>query len=520
MSPATTKSRWASVIGAAILVLSLFATLGSRGLNEPDEGRYGEIAREMLVTGDYLVPRIKGVPHYAKPPLTYWVVAGSMAVFGFDEWALRLPGALASLLVMVFVFDWARRDFGQRVGVIAVMGLATSFHFVAMQRILTTDMIMTATVMMALWAHCRWREGQGRIFALLFWIALGLAFLTKGPVPVLVVFAALVGGFRGLAGFRGLGIAWGLPLFLLLGTSWYFALFRLDSSLFDDLISKEIGGRVARGLGRSKPWWYFLPVLVLGTLPWTYLVARATFAGRSWSKSQGDRGQLALRILAHGCLWPFVMFSLSSSKLWTYLLPLMPMLAISAAAWVSSRPTKGGHPRAGLLWIAIATLTLVQVGLLVAASNEDRLGHNTSYRQLFESLRKSDLVGRSGLVGAAIPRGVEPELVPPRFAARGLAVLTFRFRSPSAGIYLLQDQAEYLPNYGGGSLWEFEADRQRHRLPLGADLVGLLATRGRLLVLTKARHLEELKLLANASVKIVVEQGEGKSRALAVLLER
>ncbi|MEE9393659.1 MAG: glycosyltransferase family 39 protein [Planctomycetota bacterium] len=514
MSPATTKSRWASAVGAAILVLSLFATLGSRGLNEPDEGRYGEIAREMLVTGDYLVPRIKGVPHYAKPPLTYWAVAGSMAVFGFEEWALRLPGALASLLVLAFVFDWARRDFGQRVGVIAVLGLATSFHFVAMQRILTTDMIMAATVMMALWAHCRWREGGRRMFALLFWIALGLAFLTKGPVPILVVLAALVGGFRGFAGFRGLGLSWGLPMFLLLGASWYLALFRLDAGLFDGLISKEIGGRVTSGLGRSKPWWYFLPVLLLGTLPWTYLVARATFAGRAWSKSQSDRGQLALRILAHGCLWPFVMFSLSSSKLWTYLLPLMPMLAISAAAWVSSRPMKSGHPRAGLLWIAIATLTLVQVGLLVASANEDRLGHNTSYRELFESLDRNELVG------AAIPRGVEPELDPPRFSASGLAVLTFRFRSPSAAIYLLQDRAEYLPNYGGGSLWEFAADRKRHRLPLGADLVRLLSTRNRLLVLTKAKHLEELKILANASVRIVAEQGEGKSRALAVLLER
>src|SRR2546426_437868 len=88
------------VLVAALAVFVLFFQLGTRGLNEPDEGRYSEVSREMVASGDWLVPRFNGVEHLSKPPVTYWLVAASLKTFGVNEWAARLPAALAALGTM------------------------------------------------------------------------------------------------------------------------------------------------------------------------------------------------------------------------------------------------------------------------------------------------------------------------------------------------------------------------------------------------------------------------------------
>ena len=98
------------------IVLPLFLQLGSRGLGEPDEGRYAEMGREMLVVGDWMVPRLNGVPHYAKPPWIYWCVASGLRVAGLNEWGARLPSALAAAVTVLVVFAMGRRMAGLRAG--------------------------------------------------------------------------------------------------------------------------------------------------------------------------------------------------------------------------------------------------------------------------------------------------------------------------------------------------------------------------------------------------------------------
>ena len=131
-------------------VLLFFFLLGGRSLNEPDEGRYAEVAREMLETGNWLTPHIWYVPHIDKPPLTYWMVAISMSVFGQNEWAVRLPLALAGLSGLGAVWCLGNLMGGARVGLWSGLILASSLLYFVMARMLTTDIILTQFIAWAI----------------------------------------------------------------------------------------------------------------------------------------------------------------------------------------------------------------------------------------------------------------------------------------------------------------------------------------------------------------------------------
>src|SRR5437867_2385552 len=128
-------------VGIAMLaVFVLFFQLGTRGLNEPDEGRYAEVGREMAASGDWLVPRFNGVEHLSKPPLTYWLIAASIKVFGANEWAARLPAGLAALATVVALYLLVRRAADETTGLWAAAVLLSCAQFFIVARLITTDM--------------------------------------------------------------------------------------------------------------------------------------------------------------------------------------------------------------------------------------------------------------------------------------------------------------------------------------------------------------------------------------------
>ncbi|MFM8471436.1 MAG: ArnT family glycosyltransferase [Limisphaerales bacterium] len=155
MPPADSDQRtpWWFLPFVALLFIGL---LGTRSLNEPDEGRYAEIAREMVETGNWLVPHIWYVPHLDKPPLTYWAVAASLSVFGVNEWAVRLPLALAGLSAAWATFLLVRSVAGGAAGRAAVLVFGTSALAWVMARMLTTDMFLTQFIAWAV--YCFWRS--------------------------------------------------------------------------------------------------------------------------------------------------------------------------------------------------------------------------------------------------------------------------------------------------------------------------------------------------------------------------
>ena len=139
-----------------LIALLFLGLLGTRSLNEPDEGRYAEIAREMVETGNWLVPHIWYVPHLDKPPFTYWAVAASLSVFGVNEWAARLPLALAGLSAAWATFLLVRSVAGAAAARWGVLVFATSALPWVMARMLTTDMFLTQFITWAI--YCFWRS--------------------------------------------------------------------------------------------------------------------------------------------------------------------------------------------------------------------------------------------------------------------------------------------------------------------------------------------------------------------------
>src|SRR6266536_3752292 len=184
-----------------LTLFTFFVLLDSRSLNEPDEGRYAEIAREMIELGDWLVPHFWYVPHLDKPPLTYWFVALSLSVFGQNEWAVRLPLALAGISGVWVSYLFGLALGGQRVGVWCALILQRSLRYFVMARMLTTDIFLTqfsAWAVYFFWRSWRcleaephvklpYRKHEARRFFLWHlagWTSVALGFLTKGPVAL------------------------------------------------------------------------------------------------------------------------------------------------------------------------------------------------------------------------------------------------------------------------------------------------------------------------------------------------
>ena len=370
----------------ALVVLIFFCLLGTRSLNEPDEGRYGEIAREMVESGDWLVPRIWYVPHLDKPPMTYWLVALSIKVFGVNEWAIRLPLALAGLSGVLAAFLLARRVAGDRAARWSALILSTSLLYFAMARMLTTDIFLGQFIAWAgyfFWRSWQTLDGWNSIAArpsllkqflgwqLAMWTSLAGGFLTKGPVALAIPFAAIVALtiFRRQECHRWklqlLGAAVGVPLFCLLALPWFLLVFQNVPQAFDFMVRDRFAGHALGTTvkNRGGPLLYFVPILAFGFLPWTPLLGWLWRRGH-W-RSLGERQKDGWLFLTVWTAFTFLLFSLNRSKLPAYIVPLFPPLAVLVAwRWFSAAETPGEKPTPLAAWRAALLAPLV---LLAAA---------------------------------------------------------------------------------------------------------------------------------------------------------
>ncbi len=305
----------------ALVAIALIATAGAFGLIEPTETRYAEIARAMRTSGDYLVPRLNGIPHFHKPPLPYWGIAAGFALFGTNEWGARVPVVLASVLMLALIPVIARRRFGT-LGAspgLAVWALGSSLFFFAIARSAASDPFLSAAVA-GFWALAP------SPWAL---VALGAGFMAKGPVvfvttllPILIAAAWA----RDRSPLRLLGPRAGWIGFALVALPWYLIVVARTPGLLDYFLGNQLWGRFATTVHqRGGPPGYFVAVLVIGMIPWT----PAFFAGlaRLWRERAGVEAKLLLAAL----LVPLAFFSCSHSKLPAYVLPCAFVWAIIAA---------------------------------------------------------------------------------------------------------------------------------------------------------------------------------------------
>lgn len=324
----------------AFVVVALFAWLGTRGLNEPDEGRYAEIGREMAASGDWLIPRLNGFEHFQKPPVLYWATAVSLLLFGVNEWAARLPSALAALGTLYLTWRIATVFFGPWARAAAVLILLSTAEFVLLSRTLTPDMMLTFWITLSIACLVELvAGGGGRPWRVGFFVAMGLGFLCKGPLALLVPVSAAACwqiGLRRRGREARLGWGTGLPISIAIGASWFVLVALQHPALIRYFLGYELRDRLFSSVhGRSQPFWFFVPVLLGGMLPWTpVLLVVLIGAWRAW-RARGNVSPESW-LLGGWVVPPFVVLSLSGSKLATYVLPLFPPLALVMARWCAA----------------------------------------------------------------------------------------------------------------------------------------------------------------------------------------
>ncbi|MBI5782163.1 MAG: glycosyltransferase family 39 protein [Gammaproteobacteria bacterium] len=327
---------WRDLLLLGLVLGILFGNeLGSRALWQPDEGRYAEIPREMVQTGDYLTPRLNGVKYFEKPVLFYWLQAGAIRAFGLNEWSLRLWTAVFALIGCLALYVAGRRLYNRRAGLLAAGVLATSPMYDFLGGIITLDMAVSTFLTLALLAFLLGvREPPGRTRAWYLWAFYALcaaATLTKGligmviPAMVIGAWMLLLNEWRQL---RTLYLPSGLLLFLAIAAPWHVLVARANPEFTQFYFIHEHLQRYLTTVHmRYEPVWFFVPVLVIGMYPWIAFVGHAIKDAmpRAWSERRLHREAWFLALWA-GLV--FLFFSLSQSKLIPYILPVLPPLAL------------------------------------------------------------------------------------------------------------------------------------------------------------------------------------------------
>ena len=363
--------------GCDLLILMVFLgvlfgfMLGERALWSPDEGRYSEVAREMVVTGDYITPRLNGVKFFEKPPLFYWLQSASIKAFGLNEWSLRFWPATFALLGCLAVYMGSRKLFGRRTGLLAATVLATSGLYYAMSRVVDLDMGLSALMTCALISFLLGtREPAGirrRCAMWSFFSFAALAVLEKGligiVIPGLVIgtWILLFGEWRIL---KTIYLPSGIALFLTIAAPWHILVSRTNPEFFDFYFIREHFQRFLYKNGPFDQPWTFVPVLLIGLFPWTvflYQAMRYSLAS-SWRPRHGHKEAVFLIVWAG---WVFLFFSFSSSKVITYILPMFAPLSILIGRYLSAawnHPNLAGI-RTGYWTLLLAVLFVVVIGL-------------------------------------------------------------------------------------------------------------------------------------------------------------
>jgi 4-amino-4-deoxy-L-arabinose transferase-like glycosyltransferase len=325
--------RAAPFVCLAAFVLLLFATLDVRPLYKADESRYAEIPREMLASGDWLTPRLNGLKYFEKPPLQYWASAAFFELFGEHDWVARLWTALSALGCLLLAWSFGRRAFSPRAGALAALVLAGCPIFYLLAQINTLDMALTFFLSAAVFAFAR-----GRMY--LFWIACALALLSKGLVGIVLPGGAIALYIllkRDWGLLRKMKLASGAALFLVIGAPWFIALSIIDPHFAHFFFVQEHFERFTTKMhGRYQPAWYFIPILAFGIAPWLlpfFMAVKNCFEEAKEKQGKGSEFDSALFLALWSAL-VFVFFSLSDSKLPSYILPIFPALAVLIGRWL------------------------------------------------------------------------------------------------------------------------------------------------------------------------------------------
>ncbi|MDB5777149.1 MAG: phospholipid carrier-dependent glycosyltransferase [Herbaspirillum sp.] len=362
-----------------LFALVWFYLLGVRTLVPSDEGRYAEMAREMFANHDWITTRLNGIKYFEKPPLQAWMNALTFELFGLGEWQARLWTGLCGFFGVLLTGYTGGRVFGGRVGFYGALVLGSSLLWSGLGHVNTLDTGLAAMMTLSLCSlliaqrnHATYAERRN--WMLVCWFSMALAVLSKGligivlPGAVLVLYSLFA---RDLRIWKRLHLLTGLLLFFVVSAPWFIVVSMRNPEFARFFFIHEHFQRFTTKIHqRTGAWYYFVPILVAGIIPWLGVLLQSLWEGlrdRHESSLSGSldgtagRGFQPKKMLLIWVLFIFLFFSISDSKLPSYILPIIPALALLIAAYLNRAGT-------GALYLTAAIFGLpAAIGLAFVA---------------------------------------------------------------------------------------------------------------------------------------------------------
>ena len=315
-----------------IYVLLWFGTMNYRHLIPSDEGRYAEMAREMLVTGDWVTPRYNGYKYFEKPPLQVWATAATFQAFGIGDWQARLWTALTGFLTILAIGFTGARIYNPRAGWIAALVLASSPMWVISGHFNSLDMGLSAFLVAALCslllAQTSHNKTSSRNWMWACWVFMALATLSKGligaAIPAMVFIAYSISAWDWKIWTR-LRLFSGIVIYLLITAPWFVLIAQRNPEFLEFFFIHEHLQRFTQDThSRTGPIYYFAPLLIIGALPWVLQIPGSI--AQAWQERRREFSSGWLLVCWFAIIFTF--FSVSHSKLPGYIIPIFPALAL------------------------------------------------------------------------------------------------------------------------------------------------------------------------------------------------
>lgn len=355
----------------ALCGLLFFLQLGSVPLIGLDESLYAECSREMLASGNYIVPTNNGEYFFDKPPLAYWLQAGSMKLFSVNSFSVRFPSAVAGLALVAWTVFLAGRLFDRRTGLLSGYILASSILFVGLSRLCMLDQVFALLISIALGSFLlSYQEKWPRWGYMLFWAMAGLTMLTKGPAGPALIFATIIAFVlirrqpaRALKTMPLLGIV----VFLAVALPWFVLVQRETNGAFvnEFFLHQNVQRAMGKDFSHNQPFWFYLPIYLVGFFPWSVFIPMVWKNHISLRPKDGP--QEAALFMGISAVIVVTAFSALVSKLPHYILPALPPSAVLVGvAWSRAIETEKLYSVKLCTAIASVVSILVAAALLIA----------------------------------------------------------------------------------------------------------------------------------------------------------
>ncbi|MBI2811436.1 MAG: glycosyltransferase family 39 protein [Candidatus Melainabacteria bacterium] len=382
-------NKWSRADRIALLVvcfasaLIVLPGLNSFGIIDPSDGLYSEGAREMLEMKNFITPQYNYIPFYEKPIMIYWMMIASYSVFGVHEWVARLPSALCAIATTGVVFSMSRYFVSLRVALYSSIVLTTSPLFAIVGMLALTDMPLCCFLTTAMLIFIRRLNGERSPILWLGYASLGLAVLTKGPLPIALTAMVFTAYLIASSGANLKNPAWywrqilqlepfkGMALTLALALPWFVAETMVThGDFFQEFFVRQNLGRLGGLVNHVMPFWFYFPVIILGTSPWIifqWLAPRLTINLLTKRSISFPADALTLFCFCWSVV-VFVFLSIVKTKLATYILPVVPPIAIIVGQYFERWSVDKTHKSLLVAGIAIAALLFIGAGVLPIAS--------------------------------------------------------------------------------------------------------------------------------------------------------